>query len=98
MSNAAQRWTKSLPVRVRPAALCSRYPRIVNRLALCWTDPALTDHLFDELMVDRRGKRRGFPPEVAAELLRLREWSARQRPVEDRTDHWDDRLQAIADR
>jgi hypothetical protein len=52
--------------------LPERYPRVANRLALCWSDKVLTRRLFEELLTDQRGGRRGFPPPVRDELLRLR--------------------------
>lgn len=96
LSGVAQRWLESLPPSVRPAALCAQYPRLANRLALCWNDPLLAERLFDELMISKRARRRGFPAEVGAELLRLRECSARRGQAHDAADPW--RAQAIADR
>jgi len=74
LSDLAHRWLDQLPARVRPLKLSEQYPRITNRLALCWNDAKLTEHLFAELMLDRRGGRGGFAPPVATELLALREW------------------------
>lgn len=58
------------------------YPRVVNRLALCWNDAALTDRLLDDLLIGRRGKRKGFPGPVAEELLRLRRFHDLHREIE----------------
>lgn len=80
LSEIARRWIESLPPDERPTALAAQYPRIANRIALCWGDPALTAQLFDQLLVDRRGSRRGFPPAVRSELLALRDHAARRRP------------------
>lgn len=96
LSNAARRWLQSLPARVRPGELPARYPRLANRLALCWDDAMLCERLFDDLMIGRRSKRKGFPPAVGAELLRLRDFSTYQRKIDEKTDHW--RAQALADR
>lgn len=98
LSAPAQVWRQSLPALLRPRELCERYPRIANRLALCWRDPALTEQLFDELLIDHRGGRRGFPPAVAAELLKLREWHARRPRRETAEDRWSPRLLALSDR
>lgn len=99
LTSTAQRWLVSLPSGLRPTNLCSRHPRLANKLALCWRDPALVEQVLDGLMVDRRlVKRQGFAPIVAQELLRLHEFSARHRPVEDKTDRWDRRVQAVSDR
>jgi len=67
----ARQWLRRLPARERPLALCSMYARLANRIAAVWEDPAQTDAVFDELMIDQRGGRLGFPPLVAAELMRL---------------------------
>ena len=73
LSRVAQRWLDELPPALRPTHLCARYARIANRLALCWPDAKLTQQVFESLLVDRRGGRKGFPPPVRAELLALRE-------------------------
>lgn len=96
LSSGAQRWLAALPAEVQPNELCAQYPRVANRLALCWDDPMLAECLFDNLMINRRGKRKGFPPVVGAELLRLREFGASRRKTDERSDHW--RAQATADR
>lgn len=77
LSEAAVGWCAALPPAERPQALCERYPRIANRLALVWPDAELTDRYFDGLIIDRRGGRQGFPPDVMADLIRLRALRAR---------------------
>jgi hypothetical protein len=52
--------------------LAKRFPHVVNRLAACWAVPLDVIDLLDELLVDRRGGRRGFPADTLAELLALR--------------------------
>jgi hypothetical protein len=74
LSPRARRWIERLPEPSRPAELAVGYPRIVNKLAACWRDPGLTEHLLCELLADhRRGQRRGFPPAVVSELELLYE-------------------------
>lgn len=68
LTSLAASWLYSLPGDVRPTALCDRYPRIANRLALCWADPVLTARILDDLLNDKRGGRKGFPGDVAKEL------------------------------
>ena len=97
LSGSTYAWLKTLPYAVRPVELCSRYPRVGNRLALCWSDPAQTERLFDDLLLDRRGKRKGFPPSVAEELVYLRRFHDRHRDVEDQSTDWDFRS-PISDR
>lgn len=103
LTPVAQRWMESLPPRLRPQHLGDAYPRIANRLALVWNDPKLSDRIFDSLLVDRRGGRRGFPPEITAELLQLHDHHqersrgfAESRPLDG---SWGaQQLQATADR
>ena len=65
-------WLASLPCDVRPLALLQRFPRIANRLANAWNDPAdFREYMFD-LLIDRRSGRKGFPLDVESELLALR--------------------------
>lgn len=71
LTAGARQWLRSLPARERPLALCSMYSRLANRIAAVWADPVQTEALFDELMIDRRGGRLGFPPLVTSELMRL---------------------------
>lgn len=68
---ATKQWAHTLPRNVVPHALLARFPRIANQLCRNWGEPAGRDYLY-ELLVDRRGARRGFPQEVLDELLRLR--------------------------
>jgi hypothetical protein len=72
LSRLVPRWRESLPPESTPDYLCAHFPRIANRLALCWADPPLALHLLDELFRDRRGGRRGFPAEALDELKSLR--------------------------
>lgn len=98
LSRVASAWMLKLPKDVRPTKTAESYPHVLNRLALCWDDPLLADRVYDELLIDRRGKRRGFPPAVARELLALRQRMATVQPTEERTYRWDSRLQAPSDR
>lgn len=71
LSKLAQEWCERLSPHLQTRALCERYPRIANRIALCWSDPALTLAVLDQLLRDRRGSRKGFPAPVHAELVAL---------------------------
>jgi hypothetical protein len=70
---ATERWADSLPRDVRPNQLLRIYPRIANRIAFAWPDPKALQEVLDDVLIDRRGGRKGFPPFVLSELLRLRE-------------------------
>ena len=68
---AGRKWLESLPGDVRPGRLAAQFPRIVNLLALDWNKQTAIGELFDELLIDRRGDRAGFPLEVLRELRAL---------------------------
>lgn len=72
LSFVAVAWEQTFAPGDRPANLCVLYPRVANRLALCWPDAGLTLTLLESLLVDKRGKRQGFPAPVKEELVRLR--------------------------
>jgi len=70
----SDKWFGALPPEVSPHSLATRFPRIVNLIASQWNDRHGAPKLFEELLVDRRGGRAGFPPAVRHDLLRLREF------------------------
>jgi hypothetical protein len=65
------RWLAHIPVQSRPIQLTRKYPRIANKLAELWRDPAQCAFFIETLRVDRRGARQGFPPEVEKEIEAL---------------------------
>ncbi|RPH41352.1 MAG: hypothetical protein EHM87_19885 [Burkholderiales bacterium] len=64
-------------VSVRTVA--TRFPHVLNRVADAWGDPAAVADVMADLMVDRRGGRRGFPPDALEELHTLRKVCAVRR-------------------
>lgn len=68
-------WADTLPERVKPRRLMRVYPRVANMLALLWTERTRSpfDEYMESLLVDQRGDRQGFPPDVMTDLLTLRE-------------------------
>jgi len=66
-----RRWLNELPVDARPFALARHYPRLANQFAAAWGDTDALAALFDGLMVDRRGGRRGLPEPVMGDVLAL---------------------------
>jgi hypothetical protein len=72
ISELTRAWLESLPMSVRPVTLVDKYPRIANRLALLWKKPRQCDVYFENLLVDERGGRQGFPQSVALELVTLK--------------------------
>jgi hypothetical protein len=75
-----QEWFNTLPRRVQPYSLCKLYPRIANQIAAKWMDMKASGAYFDELLVDRRRGRRGFPLDVLNDLCFLRDYHAAFRP------------------
>lgn len=69
-------WLRDLSRAVHPTQLCRHHPRVANRIACAWHDPKRADRLLSDLMVDRRGTRRGFPPRIMAEIDRLYRYNA----------------------
>ncbi len=67
-------WIARLPPAVRPAHLAERFPRVANQLAMTWSSGMQCSAAFDDLLVDHRGGRHGFPYDVEAELKGLREY------------------------
>lgn len=67
-------WLRSFPDDRRPYHLAIRFARIANQLAAAWRDRNETMEVIKELLIDRRGGRKGFPPEVQAELVELFEY------------------------
>ena len=73
-------WLAALPQDVRPMELARQFPRIANRLRHLWKQVARCEAYLDDLLVSRRGTRKGFPPEITQELEALREYYARLYP------------------
>ena len=65
----------SLNQSVRPYQVAVRFPRIANNLARLWQQPGELDRYLDELLIDTRGNRQGFPMRILTELITLKEHS-----------------------
>ena len=79
LTGTALLWLRRLPARRRPLRLCMDHPRVANRIAWCWHDTELRSQLLEDLLLDRRGGRRGFGAAIDRELKRLQEFNASQR-------------------
>jgi len=55
-----------------PHALEDHFDRILSKIDELWDSPEI-DHYFSELIIDKRGGRQGFPKEVLADILMLRD-------------------------
>ncbi len=85
----AQAWFATLPASVQPILLAESYPRICNRMCERWQHPELVIPYFDDLLMDGRGGRQGFPMMIAIEIASLKEYFldtvlAKKRDVWDR--------------
>lgn len=71
LSSDTIRWLLSLPAPLRPHTLCKRYPRVGNTIAQAWPKADTRVSVLAGLVVDHRGRRAGFPPEVRKEIEAL---------------------------
>lgn len=53
-----------------PKNLEAKYPRIFTKIMDTWDTPAV-DPIIEDLLIDKRGGRQGFPAEVMSEILML---------------------------
>lgn len=53
-----------------PYLLDAKFPRIVEKIAQLWDTDQITPY-FTGLLMDERGGRKGFPPEIAREIFEL---------------------------
>jgi len=74
LSEDALRLTSLLPPRVRPNSLHTLFPHVLNRLAAVWHRPAQFEREMEELLLNTRANRAGFPPAIVAELTALHEY------------------------
>ena len=78
LQRAAAAWLEQLPAPLRPMQLAQTYPRIVNRLARLWDSPQPCLAYFEELRIDWRIGRQGFPMPISLELNELCAYYKRQ--------------------
>jgi hypothetical protein len=74
------RWMEALPSELQPTTIGKAFPRIANTLAALWTRPDGCMSYLEDLLVDKRGGRRGFSPDAMAELRALARYYAISRP------------------
>ncbi|MGH8526733.1 MAG: hypothetical protein ACREXY_21755 [Gammaproteobacteria bacterium] len=65
---------ETLSPQIRPHHLPGRFPRIMNQIAHLWRQPAQLGRYFEELLIDRREGRQGFPFAVVLELTTLKNY------------------------
>ncbi|HYP67053.1 MAG TPA: hypothetical protein VEP67_02250 [Thiobacillaceae bacterium] len=91
LNAAAQAWFDALPTHVRPVQLAQGYPRICNRLAEKWQQVELIRPYLDNLLMDGRGGRQGFPFSIAIEIASLKEYFL-DALANEKLDVWDRNL------
>lgn len=67
----ALRLFDSLPEPCRLSLTRQRFPHVLNHLAAEWDAPPRFARLMNDLLLDGRGNRHGFPPETVRELSAL---------------------------
>jgi hypothetical protein len=72
LSGAALRLLVKVDSKVGLREISVRYPRVLNRIAASWDSPLDAERCFDELLLDARGTRQGFPASVISEIVSLR--------------------------
>lgn len=75
-----------------PFCLEKRFNRILNKIEQLWNLPEIDDY-FCDLILDKRGSRKGFPKEVMNDILQLR--SFRESETIRRTERIDDAIHAL---
>lgn len=71
-------WLRRIPSAIHPKHLCRYYPRIANRLAVSWGDKTKVEQVFEDLLHDHRGQRKGFSERVRVEIERLERFHQRK--------------------
>jgi hypothetical protein len=64
-------WLRQIPSSLLPKHLCRLHPHIANRFAECWGDRERFEACIDDLLIDRRGGRKGFSGRVRNEIEQL---------------------------
>ena len=74
LNTETREWLATLPAAVRPRQLAMEFARVANALRLTWGRPDVCLDYFDDLLIDRRGDRLGFPADVVIEIAVLKDY------------------------
>lgn len=74
LSPGTVRWLAGLPPKARPRLLPIHFARITNALSGKWTARSECLSYLDDLLIDKRGSRCGFPLGVLLELAALKNY------------------------
>jgi hypothetical protein len=72
-----------------PRNLEQQFLRVLNRIVDLWNSPEI-DAYFTDLLIDSRGNRQGFPPEIVSELFVLSQFSSNLRNRNSAYNPWDE--------
>ncbi|QRX81331.1 hypothetical protein [Glaciimonas sp. PAMC28666] len=72
LNAATYKWVLTLPVEVWPLWLMKYFPRIANQFADTWGYRSACEALFEQLLMDQRGTRKGFPMTISREIMALK--------------------------
>lgn len=78
-----RQWLMALPAEARPVYTALRHAHIIDKMARVWQDDDQVALYFVDLLVDRRGNRKGFSFEVLGELIALKDYWQSQHPDVD---------------
>ncbi|WP_052135226.1 hypothetical protein [Collimonas arenae] len=67
-------WYAKLPADIKPWELARYFPRVTNELAAIWARPTMCEQFLDQLLLDNRGNRKGFPEKVIREIMVLQHY------------------------
>ena len=90
LNEHARKWLEKLPEDVRPRTLEEQFPRILNRISSLWKHPDELMEYLNELLVDTRGGRAGFPMAVATEIVNIKDYFESNDP-DSKSYLWDPR-------
>ena len=91
LSEYAKKWLEKLPPEAQPKETVEQYPRLVNRIATAWKHPEELMEYIDELLVNTRGDRAGFPMKIALELATLKDYYEMNVHPDSKAYLWDPR-------
>lgn len=74
LSVVAEKLMQTLPSDLSVPHLAKKYPRVLNRVADAWAQPERCREVLNDLLLDERGGRLGFPFEIMRELTGLQEY------------------------
>jgi hypothetical protein len=74
-----------LTIQSSKTTLEERFPRIVDSIVLMWGNKEM-DTFFQKIMMDDRGDRQGFPPEVMSDLMFLSQLHNTAYPFQNASD------------